>query len=85
MDSYSSYINLKFMQVCEDYKIILICLLPYIIHLLQPLDLIIFLQLKCLYSSKVDKYIIYNITGINKEFFEDFRGDLPSDIYPKTN
>ena len=57
IDGHSSYVNLKFVQFCEDYKIISICLLPHLIHLLQPLDLMIFLQLKRLYLSKVNKYI----------------------------
>lgn len=78
IDSYSSYINLKFVQFCTDYKIILIYLPFYLIHLLQPLDLVIFLQLKYLYLSKVNEYIMCGITKINKEYFLKILGE----IYP---
>jgi hypothetical protein len=86
IDSYSSYINLKFIQFCEEYKIILIYLLFYLIYLLQPFNLIIFLQLKYLYLLKVNEYTVHSVTKINKEyFFKDIKGDLPLYIYTKTN
>ena len=69
------------MQFCKDYKIILICLLPYLTYLLQPLDLIIFLQLKRLYLLKVDKYIARGITRINKEYFLRILGEIRPQIY----
>ena len=81
MDGHSSYINLKFVQFCEDHKIILICLPPHSIHLLQPLDLIIFLQLKRLYLLKVNKYAARNITRINKKYFLRILGEIYPYIY----
>ena len=81
IDGHSSYINLKFMQFYKDYKIIPICLPPHLIYLLQPLDLIIFLQLKRLYLLKVDKYIARGITRINKEYFLRILGEIYPYIY----
>jgi len=81
IDGYSSYVNLKFMQFCEDYKIILICLLPYLIYLLQPLDFMIFSQLKRLYLLKVNKYAARGVTGINKEYFLRILGEIYPYIY----
>ena len=81
IDGYSSHVNLKFMQFCEDYKTIPICLLPHLIHLLQPLDLVIFSQLKRLYLLKVDKYTARGITRINKEYFLRILGEIYPYIY----
>ena len=60
----------------KTIKIILIYLPLYLIHLLQPLDLVIFLQLIHLYSSKVNKYAICGITRINKEYFLRILGEI---------
>jgi hypothetical protein len=81
MDGHSSHVNLKFVQFCEDHKIIPICLPPHSTHLLQPLDLVIFPQLKRLYSSKVDEYATRGITGINKEYFLRILGEIYPQIY----
>ncbi|OCK97542.1 uncharacterized protein K441DRAFT_547243, partial [Cenococcum geophilum 1.58] len=51
------------------YKIVLICLLPYFIYFLQPLNLVLFLVLKRLYLYKVNKYRACGITSINREYF----------------
>jgi len=81
MDGHISHINLKFVQFCEDYRIIPICLPPYTTHLLQPLDLVIFSLLKRAYSQKVDKYIALGITGLNREWFLRIIGEIRSEIY----
>ena len=69
MDGHSSYINIKFIKFYWLKKIIPIYLPPYSTHLLQPLDLVIFLVLKRLYLSKVNEFLAYSITGINKDYF----------------
>ena len=81
IDGYSSYINLKFIQFCENYKIILIYLPPHLIYLLQPLNLVIFLQLKRLYLLKVNKYAACGITKINKKYFLRILGEIYPYIY----
>ncbi|OCK96179.1 uncharacterized protein K441DRAFT_509639, partial [Cenococcum geophilum 1.58] len=54
---------------------------PYSTHLLQPLDLVIFPQLKRLYLSKVNKYATRGITRINKEYFLKILGEIYPQIY----
>ena len=81
MDGYSSYTNINFMEFCWNYKIIPIYLPPYLTHLLQPLDLIIFLVLKHLYLAKVDKYIARGITSINRNYFLNFFSKIWPYIY----
>jgi len=83
MDGYSSYINIKFVKLCWLKKIVPICLPPYLTHLLQLLDLVIFLVVKRLYLSKVDKYIAYGITSINREYFLKILGEIRLQIYTK--
>ena len=63
------------------HKIIPICLLPYSTHLLQPLNLVIFLVLKRLYLAKVNKYVLNGITGINKEYFLKIIGEIRPYVY----
>ena len=58
-----------------------ICLLPHLTHFLQPLDLVIFLVLKCLYSAKVDEYAARGITGINRDYFLRILGEIQPYIY----
>jgi len=81
MDGYISHINLKFVQFCEDYRIIPICLPPYITYLLQPLNLVIFSLLKRVYSQKVDEYIALGITGLNREWFLRIISEIRLEIY----
>jgi hypothetical protein len=81
MDGYISHINLEFVQFCEDYRIILICLPPHTTYLLQPLDLVIFLLLKRAYLQKVDEYIALGITGLNREWFLRIIGEIRLEIY----
>jgi hypothetical protein len=46
LDGHNSHVNPKFNQFCLDYKIIIIYILAYLLHLLQPLDIGYFLVLK---------------------------------------
>ncbi|OCK88857.1 uncharacterized protein K441DRAFT_586870, partial [Cenococcum geophilum 1.58] len=58
------------------YKIIPIYLPPYLTHFLQPLDLVIFLVVKRLYSAKVNKYAARGITSINRDYFLQILGKI---------
>ncbi|OCK97100.1 uncharacterized protein K441DRAFT_549663, partial [Cenococcum geophilum 1.58] len=64
-------------------KIIPICLPPYLTHLLQPLDLVIFLVLKELYLLKVNKYIARGITSINRDYFLRILGKIRPQVYTR--
>ena len=76
MDGHSSHVNIKFVKFYWSKKIILICLLPHLIHLLQPLDLVIFSVLKQLYLLKVNKYAACGITSINRDYFLRILGKI---------
>ena len=42
----------------------------------KPLNLVIFLVLKRLYLSKVNKYIVEGVTSINREWFLKILGEI---------
>ena len=81
MDGHSSHTNIDFVEFCWNHKIIPICLPPHSIHLLQPLDLVIFSVLKRLYSAKVDEYAARGVTGINRDCFLRILGEIRAYIY----
>lgn len=81
MDGHSSHVNINFVEFCWAYKIIPICLPPHSTHFLQPLNLVIFLVLKRLYSSKVDEYAVEGVTGINREWFLKILGEIRPQVY----
>ena len=83
MDGYSSYINIKFIKFCQLKKIIPICLLPHLTHLLQSLDLVIFLVLKRLYLSKVNKYTACGINSINRDYFLRILDKIRLQVYTR--
>jgi len=83
MDGHSSHINIEFIKFCWLKKIIPIYLLPHLTYLLQPLDLVIFLILKRLYSSKVNKYAARGITGINRDYFLRILGKIRPQVYTR--
>jgi len=76
MDGHSSYVNIKFVKFCWLKKIIPIYLPLYSTYLLQLLDLVIFLVLKRLYLSKVNKFAAYSITSINRDYFLRILGKI---------
>ena len=43
LDGHSSHIDIEISQLCRENKIILYCLPPHASHIVQPLDLFIFL------------------------------------------
>ncbi|OCK72679.1 hypothetical protein K432DRAFT_315821, partial [Lepidopterella palustris CBS 459.81] len=50
-------------------KIVLVTLLPYLTHKLQPLNVGYFRPLKHYYSVEVDNFCRYSHTGVNKKYF----------------
>ena len=81
MDGHSSHVNIEFIEFCWLQKIVPICLPPHLTHLLQPLDLVIFSVLKHLYSSKVDEFVAWGITGINRDYFLRILGEIRPQVY----
>ena len=56
LDGHSSHVNERFINFCEPQNIVLFCLTPYSIHLLQPLDFGLFGPLQHYYEIGVEKY-----------------------------
>ena len=54
LDGYNSYKLYEFITFYEEYGIILLYLPPYLIYIVQPLDVGIFSPLKTAYYYKID-------------------------------
>ena len=57
VDGHSSHVNMRFIDKCDEYRIILAILPPHSTHRLQPLDLKIFSPLSTYYSQKFNRII----------------------------
>ena len=69
LNGHSSHVNPKFNQFCLDHKIIIICILVYLLYLLQPLDIGCFLALKQAYRCSIKQLIVRGVNHINKHKF----------------
>jgi hypothetical protein len=66
LDGYSSYTTPEFDQYCLAYSIIVLCMLAYLLYLLQLLNISCFTELKRSYSKLVKTKIGLSINYINK-------------------
>ena len=66
IDGHKSYNLLDFQQICKDSKIITLYIPPYLLYLLQPLDIGYFLPLKRAYSAEINELIRAYIYYIDK-------------------
>jgi hypothetical protein len=57
MDSYNSYINMRFINYCDQNRILFIILSSYLTHRLQFLDIGFFGSFAEYYSQKIDRFI----------------------------
>ena len=71
VDGYSSYINMKFINYCDNYNILFVILPPYFTHRLQFLDVAIFFPFATVYSSQIDTFLqsSQSFTRISKRCF----------------
>jgi hypothetical protein len=69
VDSYESYNLHEFYKYCEEEKIIVLCMPPYLSYLLQPLNVGCFSPLKRAYSDKINSLSQYSTKKIKKEAF----------------
>jgi hypothetical protein len=53
LDRHVSHISSEVIRLCIENKVILLCLLPYTTHLLQPLDIGLFAPLASYYKSEI--------------------------------
>jgi hypothetical protein len=66
LNRYGSHLTPEFDHICTENKIILICILLYSSHLLQPLDVGCFAVLKRYYRQLVEQRIRLGFNHINK-------------------
>ena len=69
LDSYRNYNIPEFDQYCKENNIVLLCIPVYLLYLLQPLDIGIFLPLKQVYRQGIDTNIRLGINHIDKQEF----------------
>ena len=69
IDGHESHKSLEFCQLCEESKIITICMPPHSSHKLQPLDVGCFSPLKTAYGKEIEHLIRLGINHITKETF----------------
>ena len=65
VDGHSSHVNMRFINACDERRIILAILPPHSTHRLQPLDLKIFSPLSTAYSQEIDR-VIQSSQGFSK-------------------
>jgi hypothetical protein len=66
LDGYGSYLTPRFDKICEENKIIPICMPPHSSYLLQPLDIGCFAVLKRVYGRLVEMKMRNGINHIDK-------------------
>ena len=75
INSYGSYINIKFIKYCNNYRILLAIYPPYLTYRLQPLDVSLFSPLAIYYLDKLNQFLT-NYKGllcfIKRDFFRTF-------------
>lgn len=65
LDGHSSHVSLRFVEYCDQHKIIPLCLPPHWTHVLQPLDVGIFSALAKAYKALVSRDALFGAQRIN--------------------
>jgi hypothetical protein len=69
IDGHESHQSLEFQNLCEESKIIALCMPPHASHILQPLDVGCFAPLKQAYKKEIRGLADCYINHINKKAF----------------
>jgi hypothetical protein len=69
LDGHESHKSLSFQELCEENKIITLCMPPHSSHILQPLDVGCFAPLKRAYSREIRALALDHIGRIDKKAF----------------
>ena len=70
IDGYDSYMFVEFDDYCKFNKIVIVSMFVHSFHLLQPLDVGLYLFLKLVYGCQINFFIQVSINHITKiEFF----------------
>ncbi|RYN15563.1 hypothetical protein AA0115_g12988, partial [Alternaria tenuissima] len=57
LDGHGSHVTMKFIEYCNDHKILLAVYPPHATHTLQPLDVVMFKPLANAYSTELTQYL----------------------------
>ncbi|RYN26376.1 hypothetical protein AA0115_g7097 [Alternaria tenuissima] len=57
LDGHGSHVTMKFIEYCNDHKILLAIYPPHATHTLQPLDVVMFKPLANAYSTELTQYL----------------------------
>ena len=69
IDGHESHQSLEFQNLCEESKIIALCMPPHASHILQPLDVGCFAPLKQAYKKEIKSLADSHITHVDKKAF----------------
>ena len=69
LDGHESHKSLAFQDLCEENKIITLCMPPHASHILQPLDVGCFAPLKRAYKKEINVLANSHINHIDKKAF----------------
>ena len=69
IDGHESHKSLEFQNLCEESKIIALCMPPHASHILQPLDVGCFAPLKQAYKNELRDLADSHINHIDKKAF----------------
>jgi hypothetical protein len=71
LDGHSSHLNMRFIEFCDENKILLMAYPPHSTHRLQPLDVSLFNPLANYYSQNLDEWLrkSHGICSMSKQHF----------------
>ena len=85
LDGHESHLNQDFKDYCLEYKILTLCMPPYLLHILQPLDVVYFSTSKRKYFQRVRDLARRRMFHINKEGLLPAFRDAFSDVFTEAN
>ena len=85
LDGHESHKSLAFQKICEENKIITLCMPPHSSHILQPLDVGCFAPLKRAYSKEIRVLALDHIGRIDKKAFIATLGKVFNKAFSKAN
>ena len=85
LNSHISHVLLKFIQFYNTHNIIILCLPPYLTHILQLLNISIFRLLALAYKQLIQQHSMFSAENILKEDFLHFFQLVRQDIITPCN
>jgi hypothetical protein len=85
LDGHESHKSLAFQKICEENRIITLCMPPHSSHILQPLDVGCFAPLKRAYSKEIRVLALDHIGRIDKKAFIATLGKVFDKAFSKAN